>query len=66
MELFEGVSASSARATRAEELAALPLFERLERRIVDGEREGLEADLDEAPCSPAPPWRSSTTRCCRG
>ncbi|WP_297648577.1 methionine synthase [Pseudonocardia sp.] len=48
MELFEGVSASSARATRAEELAGLPLFERLERRIVDGEREGLEADLDEA------------------
>jgi 5-methyltetrahydrofolate--homocysteine methyltransferase len=47
MELFEGVSASSARATRAEELAGLPLFERLERRIVDGEREGLEADLGE-------------------
>ena len=48
MELFEGVSASSARATRAEELAGLPLFERLERRIVDGEREGLELDLAEA------------------
>ena len=48
MELFEGVSASSARASRAEELAGLPLFERLERRIVDGERLGLEADLDEA------------------
>ncbi|MHA6625279.1 methionine synthase [Pseudonocardia sichuanensis] len=45
MELFEGVSATSARAGRAEELAGLPLFERLERRIVDGEREGLEADL---------------------
>ncbi len=48
MELFEGVTASSARAGRAEELAGLPLFERLERRIVDGERKGLEADLDEA------------------
>ena len=48
MELFEGVSASSAKAGRAEELAALPLFERLERRIVDGERLGLEADLDAA------------------
>ncbi|MPZ65411.1 MAG: methionine synthase [Pseudonocardiaceae bacterium] len=47
MALFEGVSASSARASRAEELAALPLFERLERRIVDGERSGLEADLEE-------------------
>jgi 5-methyltetrahydrofolate--homocysteine methyltransferase len=48
MELFEGVTASSAKAGRAEELAALPLFERLERRIVDGERGGLDADLDEA------------------
>ncbi|WP_336088335.1 B12-binding domain-containing protein, partial [Nocardia sp. SSK8] len=27
---------------------ALPLFERLERRIVDGERNGLDVDLDEA------------------
>ncbi|ASO20300.1 5-methyltetrahydrofolate--homocysteine methyltransferase [Actinoalloteichus hoggarensis] len=48
MELFEGATASSARASRAEELAALPLFDRLQRRIVDGERKGLEADLDAA------------------
>jgi 5-methyltetrahydrofolate--homocysteine methyltransferase len=48
MELFEGVTTSSDKASRAEELAALPLFERLERRIVDGERVGLEADLDSA------------------
>jgi 5-methyltetrahydrofolate--homocysteine methyltransferase len=48
LELFEGVSASSSRESRAEELAALPLSERLERRIVDGERDGLEADLDAA------------------
>ncbi|MDW5325910.1 methionine synthase [Plantactinospora sp. KLBMP9567] len=48
IELFEGVDAASARATRAEELAALPVDERLKRRIVDGERNGLEADLDEA------------------
>ncbi|AYF77512.1 methionine synthase [Nocardia yunnanensis] len=48
MELFEGVSAASSKASRAEELAALPLFERLERRIVDGEKAGLDADLDEA------------------
>ncbi|GAA1986294.1 methionine synthase [Amycolatopsis minnesotensis] len=48
MALFEGVSAASSRASRAEELAALPLFERLERRIVDGDRNGLDADLDEA------------------
>src|SRR5689334_12792934 len=48
MELFEGVTAAAAKAGRAEELAALPLFERLERRIVDGERPGLDVDLDEA------------------
>ncbi|GAC70308.1 methionine synthase [Gordonia soli] len=48
MELFEGVSAASARESRAQELAKLPLFDRLERRIVDGERNGLEDDLDEA------------------
>jgi 5-methyltetrahydrofolate--homocysteine methyltransferase len=48
IELFDGVDAASARATRAEELAALPLDERLARRIVDGERKGLAADLDAA------------------
>ncbi|WP_370948933.1 methionine synthase [Amycolatopsis sp. cg5] len=48
MALFEGVSAASSKASRAEELARLPLFERLERRIVDGERNGLDADLDDA------------------
>ncbi len=48
LSLFEGVDAGALAKERADELAALPLFERLERRIVDGEREGLEADLDEA------------------
>ncbi|MFJ9786939.1 methionine synthase [Amycolatopsis sp. NPDC101161] len=48
MAVFEGVSAASSKASRAEELAALPLFERLERRIVDGERNGLTGDLDAA------------------
>ncbi|MBO0856220.1 MAG: methionine synthase, partial [Nocardia sp.] len=48
MSMFEGVSAASARASRADELAALPLFERLEQRIVDGDRNGLDADLDSA------------------
>ncbi|MGW1062165.1 methionine synthase [Micromonospora rubida] len=48
IEAFEGVDATSARATRAQELAALPLEERLKRRIIDGERNGLEADLDAA------------------
>jgi 5-methyltetrahydrofolate--homocysteine methyltransferase len=48
LDLFEGVSAASSKETRAQELAALPLEERLQRRIVDGERNGLEADLDQA------------------
>ncbi|MGU3433137.1 methionine synthase [Actinomycetes bacterium M1A6_2h] len=48
MALYEGVSAASARESRAQELAGLPLFDRLERRIVDGERAGLGDDLDEA------------------
>jgi 5-methyltetrahydrofolate--homocysteine methyltransferase len=48
IQLFEGVDVASARASRAQELAALPLQERLKARIVDGERVGLEADLDEA------------------
>jgi 5-methyltetrahydrofolate--homocysteine methyltransferase len=46
IELFEGVDATSARASRAQELAGLPLDERLKRRIIDGERGGLETDLD--------------------
>jgi 5-methyltetrahydrofolate--homocysteine methyltransferase len=48
MRLFEGVSAASSKESRAAELAKLPLLERLSQRIVDGERNGLEADLDEA------------------
>ncbi|MFK4254276.1 methionine synthase, partial [Streptomyces angustmyceticus] len=46
--LFEGATAQSMKAGRAEELLALPLDERLQRRIIDGEKNGLEADLDEA------------------
>jgi len=46
LDLFEGVEAASGRASRAEELLLLPLQERLQRRIIDGERAGLEADLD--------------------
>ncbi|MET8582048.1 methionine synthase [Streptomyces collinus] len=48
MQLFEGATAKSLKAGRAEELAALPLEERLKRRIIDGERNGLEQDLDQA------------------
>jgi 5-methyltetrahydrofolate--homocysteine methyltransferase len=48
LELFEGVDAADLKANRAAELVALPLWERLKRRIIDGERTGLEADLDAA------------------
>ncbi|MET7546435.1 methionine synthase [Streptomyces sp. NPDC005078] len=48
MELFEGVNMKSMKAGKAEELLALPLDERLQRRIIDGEKNGLETDLDEA------------------
>jgi 5-methyltetrahydrofolate--homocysteine methyltransferase len=46
LELFEGVVVSADDC--AQELAGLPLFERLERRIIDGERTGLEDDLNQA------------------
>src|SRR5215471_10592542 len=48
LELFEGVDAAAVKASRAAELAGLPLWDRLKRRIIDGERAGLEGDLDEA------------------
>ncbi|MGW6691071.1 methionine synthase, partial [Streptomyces sp. NPDC054961] len=48
MALFEGVNTKSMKDGRAEELLALPLDERLQRRIIDGEKNGLGADLDEA------------------
>ena len=47
LSVFEGVSAQSA-GDRAAELAGLPLDERLQRRIVDAEKNGLAEDLDEA------------------
>ncbi|MBD8077590.1 methionine synthase [Cellulosimicrobium arenosum] len=48
LELFEGVDSAALKDARAAELEALPLGDRLERRIVDGARKGLEADLDTA------------------
>ena len=48
LNLFDGVETQSSKISRAAELAALPLIERLERRIIDGEKVGLEADLQEA------------------
>jgi 5-methyltetrahydrofolate--homocysteine methyltransferase len=48
LQLFEGVELAASRNVRASELAALPLRQRLERRIVDGEKVGLTEDLDSA------------------
>ncbi|GAA4194408.1 methionine synthase [Gryllotalpicola kribbensis] len=45
LEIFAGVDTKALRDQRAAELAALPVGERLERRIIDGEAKGLESDL---------------------
>jgi 5-methyltetrahydrofolate--homocysteine methyltransferase len=46
LEIFDGVDSAGLKDQRAAELAALPVTERLERRIIDGESKGLEGDLD--------------------
>lgn len=46
LDLFDGVDSAALKDQRAAELAALPVNERLERRIIDGEAKGLEEDLD--------------------
>ena len=48
LEIFAGVESSSTKVSRAAELAALPLTDRLARRIIDGEKQGLDSDLQEA------------------
>jgi 5-methyltetrahydrofolate--homocysteine methyltransferase len=48
LELFDGVKTADLKASKLEELLALPVHERLKQRIIDGERNGVEADLDEA------------------
>jgi 5-methyltetrahydrofolate--homocysteine methyltransferase len=48
LEIFADVTTADNKADRAAELAAMPLPERLQRRIVDGERNGLTDDLDAA------------------
>ena len=55
LQLFDGVELATSKNARAEALAALPLFERLERRIIDGEKVGLEDDLKEAMSIGKPP-----------
>ena len=48
LDLFEGVDAQASAGSRFDALMELPLDERLQRRIIDGEKKGLEDDLDEA------------------
>ncbi len=48
LELFEGVESTAGATSRLDALMALPLEERLQRRIIDGEKNGLTEDLDAA------------------
>jgi 5-methyltetrahydrofolate--homocysteine methyltransferase len=48
LDLFADIQAQSGGRSREEELAELPLVERIGRRIVEAERQGLVVDLDEA------------------
>ena len=55
LQLFDGVELATSKNARAEALAALPLFDRLQRRIIDGEKVGLEDDLKAAMAEGMPP-----------
>ena len=48
LEIFSGVEVTSSKESRAADLAALSLTDRLQRRIIDGEKVGLEDDLKQA------------------
>ena len=55
LQMFDGVELATSKNARAEALAALPLFDRLQRRIIDGEKVGLEDDLQAAMAEGTPP-----------
>lgn len=55
LQLFDGVELATSKNQRAEALAALELFPRLQRRIIDGEKVGLEDDLHLAMSQGTPP-----------
>ena len=48
LELFANAQITTTKESRAAELAALPMQERLQRRIIDGEKIGLNEDLKTA------------------
>jgi 5-methyltetrahydrofolate--homocysteine methyltransferase len=55
LQMFDGVELATSKNARAEALAALPLFDRLQRRIIDGEKVGLDDDLKAAMAQGTPP-----------
>ena len=66
LQLFDGVELATSKNARAEALAALPLYERLQRRIIDGEKVGLENDLNEAMALGTPPLEIINTHLLEG
>ena len=66
LQLFDGVELATSKNARAEALAALPLYERLQRRIIDGEKVGLEDDLNEAMALGTPPLEIINTHLLEG
>ena len=66
LQLFDGVELATSKNARAEALATLPLYERLQRRIIDGEKVGLEDDLKEAMALGTPPLEIINTHLLEG
>jgi 5-methyltetrahydrofolate--homocysteine methyltransferase len=66
LQLFDGVELATSKNARAEALAALPLYERLQRRIIDGEKVGLDDDLKEAMALGTPPLEIINTHLLEG
>ena len=66
LQLFDGVELATSKNARAEALAALPLYARLQRRIIDGEKVGLEDDLKEAMAQGTPPLEIINTHLLEG
>ena len=48
LKIFENADETSTKESKAQELANLPIEERLKRRIIDGEKIGIENDLKQA------------------
>jgi len=66
LQMFDGVELATSKNARAEALAALPLYERLQRRIIDGEKVGLDDDLKQAMSLGTPPLEIINTHLLEG